>query len=228
MEREISGGAMLGIVLLALAAVIGLGFGVFSIAKSIANEGTVNVQDSLATVSSQVFLDYDQKIVTGTQAIAGLKAFEGKPYAVLISTRALANGRDIAPKSDRPNGAYVVAAGATTGTDGDGNPIITGADTLFINYNAIIADETGGADAADIAGENVVAGDAHATIGMSNGSYIIPNGLAASAGNIIFDNATAGLFKSGNAEFIPTSSKFQANLLKDSSGNILGIALKQI
>ena len=39
MEKEISSGTMLGIVLIALAAVIGLGFGVFSIAKGVANEG---------------------------------------------------------------------------------------------------------------------------------------------------------------------------------------------
>ena len=51
MEKEISSGTMLGIVLIALAAVIGLGFGVFSIAKGVANEGTVGVQDNLNVVS---------------------------------------------------------------------------------------------------------------------------------------------------------------------------------
>ena len=58
MEKEISSGTMLGIVLIALAAVIGLGFGVFSIAKGVANEGTVNVQDNLGTVS-----EYEQKLI---------------------------------------------------------------------------------------------------------------------------------------------------------------------
>ncbi len=51
MEKEISSGAMLGIVLIALAAVIGLGFGVFAIAKGTANEGTTNMQDTLNAVS---------------------------------------------------------------------------------------------------------------------------------------------------------------------------------
>ena len=58
---------MLGIVLIALAAVIGLGFGVFAIAKGVANEGVVNVQDNLGAVSDSAYTDYDNKIVTGTQ-----------------------------------------------------------------------------------------------------------------------------------------------------------------
>ena len=46
---------VINIVLAACAAVIGLGFGVFSIAKGVANEGTVNVQDNLAVVSDSSF-----------------------------------------------------------------------------------------------------------------------------------------------------------------------------
>ena len=45
MEKEISSGAMLGIVLIALAAIIGIGFGVFAIAKGVANNGVTNVQE---------------------------------------------------------------------------------------------------------------------------------------------------------------------------------------
>ena len=52
MEKEISSGAMLGIVLIALAAIIGLGFGVFAIAKGTANEGVTQVQENLARFHS--------------------------------------------------------------------------------------------------------------------------------------------------------------------------------
>lgn len=217
MEREISGGAMLGIVLLALAAVIGLGFGVFAIAKGIANEGTVNVQDSLGTVSSQVFLDYDQKIVTGTQALSGLKTFEGKPYAVLIATKAM---QDATAKVAPNHGVYAV-----------GNGTVRGAGVkAFINYNAIIAVNGGGG--APILTAGSANGASFTTLNnlitMKNGSYEIANGLAATGGNILLDKETGGLFKSGNAEFVSTSAKYQANLIKDASGNIVGIALEQI
>lgn len=86
MEKEISSGTMLGIVLIALAAVIGLGFGVFAIAKGVANEGVVNVQDNLGAVSDSAYTDYDNKIVTGTQVKAAYNSFKGKPVAILINT----------------------------------------------------------------------------------------------------------------------------------------------
>jgi hypothetical protein len=216
-EREISSGAMLGIVLLALAAVIGLGFGVFAIAKGVANEGTVNVQDSLSTVSLQVFMDYDQKIITGTQAISGMKNFEGKPYAVLINTKAILGNQKIASKADRPDGN-----GANFAQDGK---------FAFLNYNAILAAaSTGAASTPVVGGEaaptySTVSGP---TLTLKNGTYIAPAGFVLTAGNVTYDNATGGIFKSGNAEFIPSSTKFQANLIKDQSNAIIGIALRQL
>ena len=49
---------MFGIVLLALAVLIGLGFGVFAIAKSTANEGVTQVQDNLAQVNESIYKFY--------------------------------------------------------------------------------------------------------------------------------------------------------------------------
>lgn len=214
MEREISSGAMLGVVLLALAAVIGLGFGVFAIAKGVANEGTVGVQDSLGAVSQQVFLDYDQKIITGTQAIAGLKTFEGKPYAVLFRTNALKNGRDVANEEIRPNGIYFVEYNGK----------------IFINYNAIIAEAKGVTPKPTpitSAGVNAPA-TADVKIELLNGAYVMSDGFAAENGNVVFDNQTGGMFKTGNAEYVSSASKFQANLLKDPTGNNMGIVLEEI
>lgn len=219
MEREISSGAMLGVVLLALAAVIGLGFGVFAIAKGVANEGTVNVQDSLGTVSEQVFLDYDQKIITGTQAIAGLKTFEGKPYAVLIRTQALRNGRPVASTDIRTDGKVYIVVDTTSGVD-----------KSFINYNAVVALEGGATPSPATPGQpyDVPPGGSIAEMQMINGAYVITDGFAAVNGNIVYDNQIGGIYKTGNAEFIPTASKFQANLLKDPSGNNLGIVLEEL
>lgn len=212
MEREISSGAMLGIVLLALAAVIGLGFGIFAIAKGVANDGTVGVQDSLGTVSTQAFLDYDQKVITGTQATSALKQFDGKGYAVLIATKALTGGQ-------------VTAAEHTTAyVQWDGT-------TRFINYNAILANDSAGALATvktAAAGTAINAISPTAQITLTNGTYITANGFVAPSGNVKLDSQTAGVFKSGNGEYIPSSTKFQANLIKDNSGAIVGIALRQI
>jgi hypothetical protein len=213
MEREISGGAMLGIVLLALAAVIGLGFGVFTIAKSIANEGTVNVQGSITTVGSQMFLDYDQKIITGLQVVSGLKMFDGKPYAILIATKSLQTGA----LTESTHIAYAVQ-------DADSKP-------QFLNYNAILADTGGGADwvTGKIAkGTAVTDSQAKDILDLINGSYEAKLGLASKDGVIIFDKQTSGIFKAGNVEFITNTSKYQSNLIKNLSGDVIGIALEQL
>lgn len=89
MEKEISSGAMLGIVLIALAAIIGIGFGVFAIAKGTANTGVTNVQEKLESVSQSDYTDYDQTIVTGTQVKSAYDNFAGKSAAVLIATQAV-------------------------------------------------------------------------------------------------------------------------------------------
>ena len=82
MENEISSGAHLGVVLIALAAIIAIGFGVFGIAKAIANDGTAKVETSLKSVSDQEFKDYDQVICTGTQVNSAIQNFAGKYVAV--------------------------------------------------------------------------------------------------------------------------------------------------
>lgn len=195
MEREISSGAMLGIVLLALAAVIGLGFGVFAIAKGVANEGTVGVQDSLGTVSDQAFLDYDQKVVTGTQAFSALKTFEGKPYALFYSTNALA--KSVATdKGVHPDHAGKI----TIASIGE-----TGATQPYVNYNALAKEAPK----------------------SKNGAYEI-TGLQTTGGNIAFDNVTVGMSKSGNTEYIPSASKFEAKVVKDPGGNYIGLVFKEV
>lgn len=192
MEREISSGAMLGIVLLALAAVIGLGFGVFAIAKGVANEGTVGVQDSLGTVSDQAFLDYDQKIVTGTQATAALNTFEGKPYALFYNTNAL-------------KGATAATVPTLIHPDHKSPTIATIGSKTYLNYNALAA-----------------------SVPVSkNGAYEI-SGLRTTAGEIAFDNVTVGMSKSGNAEYIPNASKFEAKVIKDPGGNYIGLVFTEV
>lgn len=91
MENEVSGIAKLGIVLIALAVLIGLGFGIFQISKSVANDGVGDVQAELDGVSASVFTTYDQKVITGTMAASSISDFEGESTAVLIATQAWIN-----------------------------------------------------------------------------------------------------------------------------------------
>lgn len=223
MEKEISNGAMLGIVLIALAAIIGLGFGVFSIAKSTANDGVTNVQENLGAVGASSFTDYDQKIVTGTQVVSAMQSFEGKPYAILVATQATKDKSGSTAHSF-DTGAGVMDAYGTK----DKIPVVDamkdkaspmkvkdseGLDVnlRFIGYNALLNDKS-----------------SKTTIVFDANCWRASDGFLTDAGKIKMNGITKNVSKSGMMEYIPSGSRFQGYLVKDLSGTIMGIAFEQI
>lgn len=238
MEKEISSGTMLGIVLIALAAVIGLGFGVFSIAKGVANEGTVGVQDNLNTVTDSAFEDYNDKIVTGTQVKSAIQNFEGKSVAILINTTAMNKG--VTSYKQHTAGCTVFKLD----------------NVAYVNYNALLAEDSNGLNVVDpfeagaavaddqgvaaedavqlIQGTTITGEGANATetgdpAKMVDGYLSISHAFAIDdSGKIRFDNGIGGLSRTGNCEYVATNSKFTANLIKDTSGTNVGILFTQM
>lgn len=225
MEKEISSGTMLGIVLIALAAVIGLGFGVFSIAKGVANEGTVGVQDNLNTVTDSAFEDYNDKIVTGTQVKSAIQNFEGKSVAILVNTTALNKG---------------VKSYANRSADG-GPTVHMIAGLNYVNYNALLGADNAGtavtkkAVAAVLTDGNVLQnadGSVAADSGPSLKDGVLTTATAfaldSATGKVLFDYSIGGLSRSGNCEYVSASSKFESNIIKDTSGTNIGIMFTQM
>mgnify|MGYP000866509207 CR=1 FL=1 len=225
MEKEISNGTMLGIVLIALAVIIALGFGIFAIAKGTANEGVTKVQTNLANVQASEFTDYDQTVVTGTQAKSSISNFEGKPVAILIATSAWLN-------SDCGTGG-VEYSGASVVTDlpqvqigskiiqetkeKDGKKVTEDKEVDIvkaINYNALLKGAKGATDEAEIT--------------LANGKYIAANGFEVANGAVQFHNNIGDMNKSGMTEYVNPGSKFSANLIQDNSGTTMGIVFVQI
>lgn len=252
MEKEISSGAMLGIVLIALAAIIGIGFGVFAIAKGTANTGVTNVQEKLEGVSQSEYSDYDQTIVTGTQVKSAYDNFAGKNVAVLIATQAVkdatldggilnttAAGIDAAYKSVNPsatnvskNVPYVSAYGDYSQVDTDtavayamtnskGTAI---KNPIFINYNALLAAPTDPTQYSATLG----ADGKMPRMYFDTNCFRAVNGYCTVAGKTQFNYISGNLAKSGMVEFLPSSARFQAYLIKDASGTTLGVAFDQI
>jgi hypothetical protein len=91
MENEVSSISKLGIVLIALAVLIGLAFGIFQISKGTANTGVNNVQEQLDSVSASTYTTYDQTTITGTMVRSAVNDFEGKSCAILIANQAWIN-----------------------------------------------------------------------------------------------------------------------------------------
>lgn len=236
MEKEISSGTMLGIVLIALAAVIGLGFGVFSIAKGVANEGTVGVQDNLNTVTDSAFEDYNDKIVTGTQVKSAVQNFEGKSVAILIHTTAMDKG----VKSY--NGRNAITT--TTGEGSNAVTVTTGGLTCrsiggkdYVNYNALLAADSSATGVENLPKGSIVKGEGtilHAGEGtnaatLKDGVLTTSDAFALDVnGKVLFDYAIGGMSRTGNCEYVSTSSKFEANLIRDTSGTNIGIMFTQL
>lgn len=224
MEKEISSGAMLGIVLIALAAVIGLGFGVFAIAKGTANEGIVGVQDSLNSVGESGFSDYNQKTVTGATVKSALTNYSGKSYAILVNTQGLNNGQ-------------ITQSAHTSVITMKGQNKDAASGVGFVNFNAILSSD-GTKDnmlgeAAEkglkiTTGTSITADEPTADkIAFKSGTYLTEAGFAMEDGNIIFDTVTSSVNTSGDCLNIPDNTKFKANLIKDSAGTIKGIVFEQ-
>ena len=174
MENEVSGIAKLGIVLIALAVLIGLGFGIFQISKSVANDGVSDVTDELDSVATSQFSSYDQTIITGTMVSSSINDFEGESVSILIANQAW---KDVLGNAQAEVGEYDVLlengaglsgvyaeAGATSGIqipvvwayqDADFSKEYTMSNSLneyrhgsFVNYNALIGAKP--ADAANL------------------------------------------------------------------------------
>lgn len=209
MGEEISRGANLGVILIALAVVIGLGFSIFSIAKGTANEGVTKMQTTMANVQASELKDYDQTVVTGTQVKSALENFEGKSVAILIATKAIQED--------------------TTGTKFAGSqqfnkiPKVKINNVPFINYNALLK----GAATLDTNGKVTGEGTSPA-LTMDNGKYVANDGFAVHNGAVVFYNNVSDMNKSGMSEYINAGSKFNANLVIDNSGTVIGVVFTQI
>jgi hypothetical protein len=316
MENEVSSISKLGIVLIALAVLIGLAFGIFQISKGTANTGVNNVQEQLDSVSASTYTTYDQTTITGTMVRSAISDFEGKNTAILVATQAWINVladdnankklTETASSSGKYNATkvkyyatsdyyYTSADDANKGTkteikktDGSTSdtaavapsgsaisdaysptknelPVVLAFDSdkyttpyimnasngikstaatgsegaskkdsafyaSFINYNALLGSTTSGVAGADsvqtcyTSGAYVYMADVYFD---SNCFRCVTGFATTSAGQVIFNNVTKNIQKTGATEFIPTGAKFSSFLVKDASGTTMGIAVIQ-
>ena len=150
MEKETSSLVSLGIVLIAIAVVITLGFGIFAVGKRLANNGQNDLVNQVGQISDSTFTDLDQQVITGTRLKGVINQLSTGNYAVLLNTLALRNAQGDAAKL---NGALVKNDALTKpdvedkykgwpiiwtnlGTKTSKNKSINS--TAFVNYNAIL------------------------------------------------------------------------------------------
>ncbi len=205
----------LGTALFAFGFVLVISLGIFTIGKSITNDGSDKVQKQLEVVQQSEFSDYDQQTVLGTKVKAAYQNFEGKPYAIIIATRAMidatvsraSNIKGMESNISSSNGldgkaSSIVVTGVTAlNSDGDE------AQLWGVNYNALLEQNT---------------------LTLENGYYVTSGAFGTKAGAIAYYNKVSHMKKQGMGEYIPSGAKYQSTLIKDSTGQVVGIFFTQV
>lgn len=242
MEKETSSLVSLGIVLIAIAVVITLGFGIFAVGKRLANQGQNDLVAQVDQINQSTFTDLDQQVVTGTRLKGIINQLSTNNYAVLLNTLALRN--------NQADGTSVTGDLATsaakyqfvkTNLPSESSKSTAITDTIFVNYNALMKNSaTLSSDTAsdpkakvDI-NTSLNAGDCDATdtgmiLAMNDGVFTTELEFQTdNNGNVMKNTRIADFTKQGTTMYIADGAQFNSYCIKDSTDNYVGLAFCQI
>lgn len=243
MEKETSSLVSLGIVLIAIAVVITLGFGIFAVGKRLANSGQNDLVSQVDQISQSTFTDLDQQVITGTRLKGVINQLSSGNYAVLLNTLALRNcyldsakvNGDLESSPDSYEKAIVNTNYPSTSSKGT-----PAKNTFFVNYNALLGDAdptynklTYGVTDGKITG---LAGKTDAVADTSTEHLIMKDGVFTtqyefqtdSIGNVAKNIRQSDFNKQGSTMFIADAAQFNSYCIKDSTDNYVGLAFVQV
>lgn len=243
MEKETSSLVSLGIVLIAIAVVITLGFGIFAVGKRLANSGQNDLVSQVDQISQSTFTDLDQQVITGTRLKGVINQLSSGNYAVLLNTLALRNcyldsakvNGDLKSSPDFYEKAIVNTNYPSTSSKGT-----PAKNTFFVNYNALLGDAdptynklTYGVTDGKITG---LAGKTDAVADTSTEHLIMKDGVFTtqyefqtdSIGNVAKNIRQSDFNKQGSTMFIADAAQFNSYCIKDSTDNYVGLAFVQV
>lgn len=243
MEKETSSLVSLGIVLIAIAVVITLGFGIFAVGKRLANSGQNDLVSQVDQISQSTFTDLDQQIITGTRLKGVINQLSSGNYAVLLNTLALRNcyldnakvNGDLESSPDSYEKAIVNTNYPSASSKGT-----AAKNTYFVNYNALLgdADPTYSTLAYGVT-DGKITGLAKETTDIdltSTKHLIMKDGLFTtqyefqtdSIGNVAKNIRQSDFNKQGSTMFIADAAQFNSYCIKDSTDNYVGLAFVQV
>lgn len=203
MSEDVSAMIRVGVTVILVAALVAVVLNLLVIAQSTMSSGMSKLQSGVSQISLQEFSSYNQKKVSGIEVASALTLYSGRDIAILV-----------APNSQ---------VDATTGNA-----------NKFYNYGALIkgATASGGGGSTDTATPEVAVASAGATDGLRKAnegdSYWTAEYDFAdeSSGRINTYGNTKKTTISGK-EYILPSGKFFAELVKNETGEIIGITFTQ-
>lgn len=218
MDQEISKGTWVGATILAIVAILGLSFAVYGIARSLVNNSAADFVQTVDSVGNSSFNDFDGTTVSGLQVRAAIDNYEGDKIAILVNTA----------------GVQQAWAGSTTGVLADNAPVSFAADKIIrqeavpMDYNQAIVMQGKGYIVYNALFNYTTNGT---TLKDSNEGYLIWNGmfkLHTDSSNLMFNTVKANYKTTGCTEFVANGSNFNAKLIKDASGTVVGIMFTQV
>lgn len=228
MEKETSSLVSLGIVLVAIAVVITLGFGIFAVGKRLANSGQNDLVAQVDQISTSTFTDLDQQVITGTRLKSVINQLSSGNYAVLIATTAFLNNQgdkaklsgELATHDPAKTDFFCVKTDYPS-QSAKGTKITN---TYFIDYGAVLGEAakvTGTTNDKTFAATDVVP--------YADGIFTVEKELQANAAGVITRCDQKGdISRQGTSMFIADAAQFNSYCVKDVSGNYVGLAFIQI
>lgn len=226
MGDEAVDGSKMGTKLIMFVAIIGLALAAFLVGKSLINTGVDNMESSSKSINDSRFSDYNKKIVKGRAVKSAIDTFQNEEVIILVHTLSEGTGQT-ANVAGGPTGGGTYSKGTDLktwlGRDVDDNTLATNIDEAVFDSNAGIG--KGGSWAVNY---NALLDGEH-KVTAKDGGYVYDADFMTDSktGAVQYNLNTKYLTKKGAPEYIADGSSFDAALIKNSSGEIVGIVFSQ-
>lgn len=238
MGDEAVDGSKMGTKLIMFVAIIGLALVAFLVGKALVNTGVDGLETASRNINDSRFSDYNNKVVKGRSVKSALDTFANEEVIILVHTLSEgdfkgtnssvgtfeANINEGRSSDDamvgKPQGNKLsdeepieraVKVDPATGKTLklDSNSDIGQADPIFMDYNAIAEKDKIHID--------------------KNGGYIYDADFVTdkATSSVVYNLQTRYTTKKGSPEYIADGSSFDANLIKNTAGEIVGVVFSQ-
>lgn len=238
MGDEAIEGSKMGTKLIFFVAIVVLALAAFIVGKNLVNTGVNNLETAVQSVNDSRFSDYNGKVVRGRQVKSCIDSFSNENVAIVVVTLEMGKKETAANISAATGkiGNQICDIRMGSVDDGASAPHARmyvsdsrQADAIGINYNAILmsaTDEDSSRASSD--GYGTVRDDGPSRIYMKDGVAGYEMDFCHDdLGNVAFNMSTVNLNRRGSVEYVSDSASFNANLIKNRTGEIYGVVFVQ-
>lgn len=206
MSEDVSATMRVGVTVILVAALVATVLNLMVMSQSIQSNGQSTLQSGIDQVSQQEFEAYNNKKVSGTLVQTAISLYQGRDIAIVVQTKAV---RDVSA-------------------------------TMAMNYNALLCSNSSnatstGTKCTDTTICTSTTGEAYSVVEGTSGALYQKSGAAYYTGQLWAQNGlvqssanTVGTTTVGNPQYLLSSARFNSVLIKDVTGNIIGIYFKQV